>query len=131
MELTLEAAKEWLASLGLTIPDPLLQLIVNKLNSADDCLTNNGVDPGDALMMKYYALALFGVVAGNKYITQQRAPSGASQSYAFGTLEEGYSKYRALLDSLDKYGCFADIIPEDPTAANCAFFLGAPNGGCC
>lgn len=131
MELTLEAAKEWLASLGLVIPDPVLQLIVNKLNSADACLLANGVSPDDALLMKYYALALFGVVAGNKYVTQQRAPSGASQSYQFGTLQDGYSQYSALLESMDTYGCFTDIIPKDPTAANCAFFIGAPNGGCC
>lgn len=131
MELTLEAAKEWLASLGLSIPDPLLQLIVDQINAADECLTANGVPPATALMMKYYMLALFGVVSGNKYITQQRAPSGASQSYAFGTLQQGYKKYYSLLNSLDKYGCFTDILPDDPTAANCAFFIGKPDGGCC
>lgn len=131
MELTLEAAKEWLASLGLSIPDPILQLLVNKANSVDECLTANGVSPDDALLMKYYLIALLGVTQGNKYITQQRAPSGASQSYAFGTLSDGYKQYYGLLTGLDKYGCFTDLIPTDPTAANCAFFIGKPNGGCC
>lgn len=131
MELTLEAAKEWLASLGLFIPDPVLQLLVNKANSVDECLLANGVSPDDALLMKYYLIALFGVTQGNKYITQQRAPSGASQSFAFGTLENGYKQYAGLLGDLDKYGCFGDLIPTDPTAANCAFIIGAPNGGCC
>ena len=131
MELTLAAAKEWLASLGLSIPDPVLQLIVNKLNSVDACLTANGVSPDDALLMKYYLLALLGVTQGNKYITAERAPSGASRSYAFGTLSDGYKQYYGLLTDLDKYGCFDDLIPKDPTAANCAFFIGKPDGGCC
>lgn len=131
MELTLAAAKEWLASLGLSIPDPVLQLIVNKLNSVDDCLTANGVSPDDALLMKYYLLALLGVTQGNKYITAERAPSGASRSYAFGTLSDGYKQYYGLLTGLDKYGCFGEMIPTDPTAANCAFFIGKPDSGCC
>jgi hypothetical protein len=131
VELTLAAAKEWLASLGLSIPDPVLQLLVDQINAVDDCLTANGVPVGTALLMKYYILALLGVTQGNKYITQQRAPSGASQSYAFGTLANGYAQYSGLLRGLDKYGCFTDIIPDDPTAANCAFFIGKPNDGCC
>lgn len=131
MELTLAAAKEWLASLGLSIPDVVLQLLVDQINSADACLTANGVPDGTALLMKYYLLALFGVAQGNRYITQQRAPSGASQSYAFGTLQEGYKKYSTLLRGLDKFGCFGELTPDDPTAANCAFFIGAPDGGCC
>lgn len=131
MELTLAAAKEWLASLGLVIPDPVLQLLIDQINAADECLIANGVPAGTALLMKYYILALLGVTQGNKYITQQRAPSGASQSYTFGSLSDGYKQYYGLLTGLDKYGCFTDIIPTDPTAANCAFFIGSPNGGCC
>lgn len=131
MELTLEAAKEWLASLGLSIPDMVLQLLVDQINSADECLNANNVPSGTAMLMKFYLLALFGVAQGNKYVTAERAPSGASRSYAFGTLAEGYSKYSTLLRGLDKFGCFGDLLPEDPTAANCAFFIGTPNGGCC
>lgn len=131
MELTLAAAKEWLASLGLSIPDPVLQLLVDQINAVDDCVTANGVPVGTALLMKYYILALLGVTQGNKYITQQRAPSGASQSYAFGTLAQGYKQYYGLLGGLDKFGCFDDLIPDDPTAANCVFFIGKPNDGCC
>lgn len=131
MELTLEAARTWLASLGLSIPDPVLQLLVDQINAADECLTANGVPAGTALLMKYYILALLGVVQGNKYITSERAPSGAARSYAFGTLSDGYKQYYGLLNGLDKYGCFDDLIPDDPTATNCAFFIGTPDGGCC
>lgn len=131
MELTLAAAKEWLASLGLSIPDPVLQLLVDQVNAADACLTANGVPAGTALLMKYYILALLGVTQGNKYVTAERAPSGASRSYAFGTLANGYKQYYGLLRGLDKFGCFDDLIPDDPSAANCAFFIGSPNGGCC
>lgn len=131
MELTLAAAKEWLASLGLTIPDPVLQLLVDQINAVDECLTANGVPAGTALLMKYYILALLGVTQGNKYVTAERAPSGASRSYAFGTLSDGYRQYVGRLRDLDKFGCFDDLIPDDPTAANCAFFIGKPDNGCC
>ena len=128
--MSLEDAKTLLAALGITLPDALLQLIVDQINSIDQCLNDAGYDPGTIGLIKYYALALLGIMQPNRQVTQQRAPSGASQSFAFGTLAEGYKKYYNLLIGLDKTGCTAGIIPDDPNAANCALFIGKPEGFC-
>ncbi|MNJ16348.1 hypothetical protein D3C77_106090 [compost metagenome] len=130
MDLTLEDAKVFLASLGIVLPDAFLQLIVDQINSVNQCLTDAGYSPGTIALIKYYSLALIGIMQPNRQVTQQRAPSGASQSFAFGTLEEGYKKYFNLLSGLDTAGCMGAIIPDDPNAANCALFIGKPEGYC-
>lgn len=129
--LTLEDARVFLASLGITLPDVFLQLLVDQVNSVYQCLVDAGYPPSTIGLIQYYLLALFGIMQPNRVVTQQRAPSGASQSYAFGSLSEGYNKYTRLLLNLDTSGCTASVIPEDPEAANCALFIGkAPLRDC-
>lgn len=131
MELTLAQAKEFLTSLGLWVPpDALLQLIVDQINSIDECLAAAGYPPSTIGLIKYYLLALIGIVQTNRYVTSERAPSGASRSYAFGTLSQGYNQYLNLLHMYDKSGCTDGLIPEDPEGANCALFVGSSNGCC-
>lgn len=124
MELTLDDAKVFLTSLGITLPDAFLQLIVDQINSIDDCLAEAGYPAGTIGLIKYYTLALLGMMQPSVRVTQQRAPSGASRSFQFGTIEEGYKNYRRLLLNIDPHGCAAGIIPEDPSAANAALFIG-------
>lgn len=125
MELTLADAKVFLASLGIEdIPDFFLQLLVDQINSSRECLEAQGYPAGTISLINLYALALLGIMQPNRQITQQRAPSGAAQSYAFGTLAEGYSKYLNLLRTLDKTGCLDGIIPEDPNGATCGMMVG-------
>jgi len=125
VELTLADAKSFLASLGITsIPDVFLQLLVNQINSVDECLALHGYSANNIALMKYYALALLGIMQPGRQITQQRAPSGASQSYAFGTLEEGYKKYSVLLRGLDLEDCLGAILPADPFALTCGMIVG-------
>ena len=125
MELTLEQAKQFLASLGIEdIPDFFLQLLVDQINSSRECLEAQGYPAGTISLINLYALALLGIMQPNRQVTQQRAPSGAAQSYAFGTSAEGYSKYLNLLRTLDKTGCMDSIIPEDPNGVTCGMMVG-------
>lgn len=128
MELTLEQAREFLASVGIEMPDFILQLLVNKVNSIDACLIANGVSPDDALLIKFYLLGLLGTVQGDRYVTSQRAPSGAAQSFRYGTLSERYDSFYGLLESVDTYGCATSLIPPKPGEYGAALFVG--NGGC-
>lgn len=128
MELTIAQAREYLASVGIALPDFMLQLLVNKANSIDSCLTGSGYSNGDALLIKLYLIGLFGVVQGDAYITSQSAPSGASRSFRFGTLSERYDANLNLLRGIDKYGCADALIPEKPGKFKAAFFVG--RGGC-
>lgn len=129
--LTLEDARTFLASLGITLPDVFLQLLVDQVNSVYQCLVDAGYPPSTIGLIQYYLLALLGIMQPNRQVTSERAPSGAARSYAFGTLSEGYKKYLYLLQGLDTSGCTVAVIPEDPNAANCALFIGvAPIGDC-
>lgn len=131
MDLTLADARTFLASLGITIVDPLLQLIVNKINALDECFEANGYSPDDIGLIKYYLLALLGINQTTRNVTSQRAPSGAARSFAFGTPSQGHQQYLGLLQTLDLTGCTDSLIPIDPEATNCALFVAKPNGGCC
>lgn len=128
MELTLEDARTFLDSLGITIVDPLLQLIVNKINAIDACMNGAGYSQDDAGLIKYYLLALLGINQTTRTVTSRRAPSGAAQSFAFGTPSQGYRQYLGLLQLLDHSGCTDSLIPPDPDAKNCALFVAMPNG---
>lgn len=128
MELTLEQAREYLASVGIALPEFMLQLLVNRANTIDPCLIANGYTDDEAVLIKLYLMGLFGVVQGDRYVTSQRAPSGAAQSFRYGTLSERYDAGLNLLRGLDKYGCTNAIIPDKPGELNAALFIG--NGGC-
>jgi hypothetical protein len=130
MELTDEQAREYLASVGITLPPFMLTLLVAQANSIDACLIGAGYSDATALLIKLYAIGLLGVVQGDRYVTSQRAPSGAGQSFRYGTLSERYSAGLSLLNRLDTAGCAAGIIPPDPTGAR-AFFGVSTGGGCC
>jgi hypothetical protein len=130
MELTLAQAREYLASVGIVIPDAILQLLVNKANSIDACLTANGVSDDDSLLIKYYLIGLLGTVQGDRYVTSQRAPSGAAQSFRYGSLSERYDSIYNLLELVDLYGCATSLIPAKPGDAHAALFIGQGGCGC-
>jgi len=130
MELTLEQAKEFLASLGIVLPDFMLQLLVDKVNSITQCLIDNGYSDADAMLILLYTIGLLGTVQGDRYVTSQRAPSGAAQSYKYGTLSERYDSLYGLLESIDIHGCATGLIPPKPGELGAALFIGQGGCGC-
>jgi len=130
MELTLAQAKEFLASVGIVLPDFMLQIFVNKANGIDACLTANGVSDDDAMLIKLYLIGLLGTVQGDRYVTSQRAPSGAAQSYRYGSLSERYDSIYNLLETVDTYGCSTSLIPPKPGEMHAALFIGQGGCGC-
>jgi hypothetical protein len=72
---TLEQAKEYLESQGITIPDFVLQALVDQANSIQECLDAH-YPASTALLIQLYLLALMGLGQGDKYISSQTAPSG-------------------------------------------------------
>ena len=129
MELTLEQAKEYLASIGIAIPDFMLQIIVDKANSIDACLIASGYPEGDALLIKLYVVGLYGIVQGDAYITSQRAPNGAGRSFRYRSLSEQYDSTLNLLNNLDTSGCASSLVPSKPGEYRAALYVS--NGGCC
>lgn len=110
-------ATTYLSQLGLSIPEPMLSLLIAKSQEANTCLEENGVSETDRTLISYYLLALFGVSGGYRVVTSQSAPSGASQSYKYG--DNNLAQYRSLRNSLralDPFGCTAGLIPAEPGA---------------
>lgn len=128
-ELTVEQAAEYLRSVGIVLPSFMLELLVQRVNTMDPCLEGAGYDDATALLIKLYLIGLLGVVQGDRYVTSQTAPSGASQSFRYGTLTERYKASLSLLNGLDTSGCSGPLIPADPTAAHAGLWVA--KGSCC
>lgn len=125
---TKEKAKEYLESQGITLPDFVLDALVEQVNSIQDCLDANYPE-STALLIQLYLLGLMGLGQGDKYISSQTAPSGASRSFRYQSFSDRWKGALNLLRGLDKKGCATDLIPPDPTnKAFAGVWIG--KGGC-
>lgn len=126
--ITKEQAKQQLVSMGVdNIPDFMLQLLVDQVNSIQACLDAN-YPSGTALMIQVYLLSLMGLAQGHKYISSQTAPSGASRSFRWANLSDTWRGTLSLLRGLDKHGCAEGLIPADPTKkAYAGVWVSTPN----
>jgi len=125
---TQQQAKEYLVSLGITLPDFILTALVEQANSIQECLDEN-YPPATALLIQMYLLGLMGLGQGDKYISSQSAPSGASRSFRYGSFADRWKGSFGLLRGLDKKGCATALIPADPTQQAFAG-LWVAKGGC-
>ncbi|EDR4480343.1 hypothetical protein AGB91_002301 [Salmonella enterica subsp. enterica] len=125
---TLEQAREYLQSQGITTPDFMLQALVDDVNSIQECLDSH-YPASKALTIQMYLLALMGLGQGDKYISSQTAPNGASRSFRYQSFADRWKGALALLRGADKHGCANDLIPPDPTnTAFAGIWIG--KGGC-
>lgn len=111
---TVEQAKQYLASQGIEIPDIVVEVLVEQANSVEPCLAAN-YSPSTAMLIQLYLICLMGLAQGGRYITSQRGPSGASRSFQYKDSAEMWKGVTGLLRQLDKSGCTDSLIPSDPT----------------
>lgn len=130
MELTLAQAKEYLASLGITLPDAVLQLLVNSANSANECL-DESYSNDTAALIRLYLIGLLGIANGDRFISSQTAPSGASQSFRYRDFADRWRATLGLLRALDTKGCTDGVVPPDPTQKAFAGLWVAKGGDMC
>ncbi|BEO61094.1 hypothetical protein SMQE30_15170 [Serratia marcescens] len=125
---TKEKAKEYLESQGITLPDFVLDALVDQVNSIQECLDAN-YPASTALLIQLYLLGLMGLGQGDKYISSQTAPSGASRSFRYQSFSDRWKGALNLLRGLDKKGCATGLVPPDPTnKAFAGVWIG--KGGC-
>jgi hypothetical protein len=110
--MTTTDAAAYLSQLGLSLPAPILAALVAKVESLDTCLAQ--YSDSDAALIRYYLIGLLAISSGGRRVTSQSAPSGASQSYSYGSLSEQMRQLKAALALLDTEGCTADLIPSEP-----------------
>ncbi|MGQ3902967.1 DUF7370 family protein [Mixta calida] len=126
--ITSEQADQYLASQGIKLPDFIVTALVEQANSIQACLDEN-YPPATALLIQMYLLGLMGLAQGDKYISSESAPSGASRSYRYGSFADRWKGALGLLRGLDKKGCATALTPADPTQQTFAG-LWVARGGC-
>lgn len=129
---TLEQLKTYLAGLGISIPDFMLEAWLAAVEGMADCLAEH-YPPSIANLIALYTLGLYGIAAGDRYVSSQTAPSGASQSFKFATLADRWKMQMSLLNQFDPFGCSGPFQPTDPSAKKIGAMIGRPphRGGCC
>lgn len=126
---TLKQAQEYLASVGVNLPEFLLVAVIDQVNSIELCLSTN-YSTNTALLIQLYLLGLIGLAQGDRYVSSQTAPSGASQSFRYQTIGQRYNGLLGLLRGLDAYGCTSELIPPNPEGvkAHAALWVTKPKG---
>ncbi len=126
--ITTDQAREYLNSVGITLADFILDALVEQANSIQECLVAH-YPPATALLIQSYLLGLMALGQGDKYISSQTGPNGASRSFRYLSFADRWKASLGLLRGLDKYGCATSLIPPDPT--NTAFAgIWIARGGC-
>lgn len=127
---TLDQLKEFLSSMGIPLPpDFILQAWLDTVAIIQPCLDGSGYPASTQLLIYLYALSLFAVSSMDKYVSSQTAPSGASQSFRYKSLTDGYRSINAMLKALDTSGCTSGVIPAEPGAS--AGLWVSTGGKCC
>ncbi len=127
--ITTDQAKEYLKSVGITLPDFILEALVEQANSIQECLDAH-YSPATALLIQSYLLGMMALGQGDKYVSSHTAPSGASESFRYQSFSDRWKGSLNLLRGLDKYGCANSLIPADPTAAPAFAGIWIGRGGC-
>lgn len=127
--ITTEQAKEYLKSVGITLPDFILEALVEQANSIQECLDAH-YSPATALLIQSYLLGMMALGQGDKYVSSHTAPSGASESFRYQSFSDRWKGSLNLLRGLDKYGCATALIPADPTASPAFAGIWIGKGGC-
>jgi len=107
----------------VSLPDIILELLVQQANSIDACLIGAGYSVATQSLIKLYLIRLLGTVSGDRQVTSESAPSGASRSYRYGSLSDQYNSALRLLQNLDPSNCAGSLIPPSPTAASAGLWV--------
>ena len=126
--MTLDQAKQYLSSIGVTFPDFVIEAIIEQMKEKEDCLNAN-YSPSAVLLIYCYLLALIGGAQSGMYVSSQAISGAVSRSFNFKDSGVLFRSQLALLRALDKKGCVSDLIPEDPFKVKKGFITSV-TGGC-
>ena len=103
VQITTEDVNQMLSELGYSVPDIVINAILQKVNSISDCLVNHHYSEADQLLILIYSACLLAQMQGARKIASQSAPSGASRSFKYD--DAGFKSMYSLLKNLDVHGC--------------------------
>lgn len=126
--LTVDEVMEYLTQLGLSLPASLVAYLVAQVNELETCLVGAGLEPYAIRLALLQGAALLAISTGARRVTAHSAPSGASQSFGYGTLTEQTTMLRNSIRALGAWGCLGPILPA--TGGNAALFVGLGKRAC-
>ncbi|KAB8312928.1 hypothetical protein EH228_04410 [Erwinia endophytica] len=106
-QITIDDVKELMADLGFTVPDAILQLLLDQVSAVSDCMDGAGYSESLQKLLLIYAVTRLAALSGARKIASQSAPSGASRSFTYDSAGTDYL-YDQLL-AWDTNGCLADL----------------------
>ena len=123
--ITAEQVKEYFASIGITLPDFMVDCIVEKVNQVEQCMIDGGYSQCDITMSLLIASALIGISMGARKVSSQSADV-VSQSYQYESIDDLQDILVNNLAQFDPNGCTSPVIP---TKLNPSFLFTVK--GCC
>ena len=126
MAITSEQVTEYFASVGITLPSFMIDCIVEKVNTVEQCMIDNGYAACDITMSLLLAAGLIGISMGAKKVSSNSVDV-VSESYRFESLDDLQSLLDANLALYDPAGCTNSVTP---TKVNPSFmFVSTPCKG--
>ncbi|MCY1454619.1 hypothetical protein D9M71_716980 [compost metagenome] len=93
------------------------------------CLDGAGYPASTQLLIYLYLIGLYAIAQGDKYVSSETAPSGASRSYRFKGDGKQFDNVLGLLRALDTSGCTDSLVPS--VSENMAGLWISNGGDCC
>lgn len=96
-----------------TLPDSVIQAMIDTVDQADACLDANEVPDSTQTLLKLYAVAhmLYSSSTGN--VQSERSPTGASRTYKESPSGLGSSPWGGQVLQFDKFGCITALLQQD------------------
>ena len=115
VQITTEDVNQMLSELGYSVPDIVINAILQKVNSISDCLVKHHYSESDQMLILVYSACLLAQMQGARKIVSQSAPSGASRSFKYD--DTSFKSMYSLLKNLDIHGCTDSLgisLPNKP-----------------
>lgn len=108
--------KEYFASLGIALPDFMIDCITEKVNTVEPCMTSNNYAACDITMSLLIASGLIGISMGARKVTSHKADI-VSQGYQYDSIEDLQDILTNNLSQFDPNGCTNSVIPVKKNAS--------------
>ena len=110
MAVTKEQIKEFYESAGITLPDYMIDCIVETVNSVEQCMINGNYTACQITMSLSIAAALIGLSMGARKVSSNSVDV-ISEAYKYESLSDLQDILSNNLRQFDPNGCTDSVIP--------------------
>ncbi|WMV74041.1 DUF7370 family protein [Xenorhabdus griffiniae] len=108
VQITLNDIKPMIGELGFTLPDTVLQLLLEQVNAKSECLSANYDESTQTQkLLLIYATVRLASLSGARKIASQGSPSGGSRSFNYDSAGTDYLLKQ--IRAWDKHNCLSDL----------------------